>query len=91
MRFRWQEFGLGMPTDKCSSATEASQFCEPVTYAAGEVLCGNSAFPMASNLSCLAKGAALWVSVNTCEDAPEGNYNAQLVFDDQGRFVTNYR
>jgi hypothetical protein len=35
--------------------------------------------------------AGMWVSINTCEAASDGNYNTNLVFDDQGAFVAKYR
>ena len=88
------EFALGMPTDSCSSVTQASPFCEPVSYKEGDVLCGSGsdgAAPIATNVSCMAAASKIWVSINTCESTADGNYNTQLVFDDTGAFVTLYR
>jgi hypothetical protein len=85
------EFGLGMDCVACTSPQQQNDFCEAAAYAPGDILCGNSSLPIASNSSCLARDSGLWVSINTCEAAYDGNYNTNLVFDDQGAFVAKYR
>ncbi len=88
------EFGLGMPTEACASPQQASEFCEPVdaSYTVnGTPPCGMAGVPIASNASCMAASAGVWVAINSCESAPEGNYNVELVFDANGTLVAKYR
>jgi predicted amidohydrolase len=76
------EFALGMPTDACTTPQEtaATPFCEPVSYAAGAVLCDDAAAPaMARNFSCIARATKTWVTVNSCEETAGGAYNVRGV------------
>lgn len=90
------EFGLGMPTDNCTTPEEttSSLFCEPVSVPIGTVLCGNSSHsstPIQLNASCMAQVNKLWVGINTCERTALGAYNTELIFSPNGSLAAVYR
>lgn len=90
------EFGLGMPTNNCSSPGETAgwTYCEAITAPIGAVLCGNASAahtPVQVNASCMAQANNMWVGVNTCERSALGAYNTELVFAPNGSLAAVYR
>lgn len=88
------EFGLGIDTSACTTPQTPNPYCEPINYTNGTVVCGSAAggsAAIAAAASCMARNHSVWVSINSCEAAADGNYNTQLIFDADGAFVTSYR
>lgn len=88
------EFGAFGDLMKCSSPTATLPFCEeyPQPDASSINPCAEPANWPASlvEASCVARNNSIMSSVNLCDARADGNYNAQLVFDDEGVLVANY-
>lgn len=90
------EFALQPPkfTSKCSTplASLNSSFCPRIRPARSPLAdCSSAARDdLETRLSCAARSANAWLSVNACDGQPEGAYNAQLIFDASGTLVAKY-
>lgn len=94
------EFALGMDTAACVSPTAPSVFCEPIPFAIGTAPCdaanASSLAPIQVATSCSARAHGIAVAINSCESAPAAgggalNYNVELVYGADGKFLAQYR
>lgn len=89
------EFGAfsGDWENLCTKPQDAIAICEPYPSPDPSVvpcLAPASFAPSLVAASCAARNASIYLSANLCDHQPEGNYNAQLVFDATGALVAKY-